>query len=186
MRVAIEVQVGVRALGLLDHHLLGVDDQADRRQVGVGEQRMHAVQPVEQRLARVEDGAGRHGHAGHAAHHGAGDLRDAPLHREDLLQPPAGAIRYCQETQRLAGWRAIDNDRVEVAGVAMIGDPKEAGQLVHARQYGQLLGHHVVQSAPGKQRVHPILDDAVVAVDVVVDVGFLRPEIGGHLHRLGA
>jgi hypothetical protein len=89
-----------------------------------------------------------HGHARHAPHHGTGHLDDAALHGDDLFQPPARALRHGQQAQGLAGGSAVEDDRVEGARVVMLGDPEQARQLVHARDNGRLLGHHVVDPTP--------------------------------------
>src|SRR5437870_3876792 len=65
-------------------------------------------------------------------------------------------------------------------------NPQQVCQLVHPRENGQLLGHHLVHASPGEERIYPLLDRVPIAVQVEVDVGFLTPEIRGELHRLGA
>src|SRR3954470_8500077 len=53
----------------------------------------------------------------------------APLERDHLLQPPARDVGERQEPQRLAGGRAVHDDRVELAGVVVALDLEQRAQL---------------------------------------------------------
>ena len=87
-RVVVEVEVGERALRLLDHHLLEGEHDAHRGLVVIGEQRVHVLELGEQLLAGVEDRVARHRHADHALDERAGELGDAAADGLDLLHPP--------------------------------------------------------------------------------------------------
>ena len=67
----------------------------------------------------------------------------------------------------------------------MVGDPQQVAELVHAGQDGHLLGHDLVEAVPAEQLRHVGLDRAPVALDVVVDVRLLPPQVGHELGRLG-
>ncbi len=49
------LEVIAAALGVLHHHLLEVQDEPDRREIGVGQQVVHVLQPPEQLLAPIID-----------------------------------------------------------------------------------------------------------------------------------
>ncbi len=103
------------------------------------------LEPVEELLARREDGVVGHRHADDATHGGPRELRDAALDRE-VLEPPPSGLRHREETERLAGRRRVDDDDVVVAGVVVLGDPKEVRELVHPRQGGHLLRADLVEA----------------------------------------
>ena len=69
----------------------------------------------------------------------------------DALDPPAAGLGQPQQAHGLAGWRGVDHDQVVLALVDVVADPEQVAQLVHARQDGHLLGHHLVQAAPGEE-----------------------------------
>ena len=63
----------------------------------------------------------------------AAPRRGAGWLRKDLLEPPARGVGKRQQPQRLAGRRAVDDDRVPVAGLVVALELQQAEQLVHAR-----------------------------------------------------
>ena len=140
----------------------------------------------EQPLDAVVHLLGWQGNVDQSLQQGLGDTHGATLDREDALHPPAHHVRKRQQPQRFAGRGGVDDDGVEVAGLAVAVDPQQVGQLVHAGQHGELVRHEVVDLArPAQDGVEPFLNVAPVGFEVVVDVGFLRPQVGSDLlwHR---
>jgi len=66
----------------------------------------------------------------------------------------------------------------------VVGDPEQVAELVHAGQDGHLLGHHLVEAAPGEELADVGLDRLPVAGDVVVDVRLLPVEVWSDPGRL--
>ena len=91
-----------------------------------------------------------------------------------------------EKTERLAGRRCVDDDDVELATVVVLGDPEQAGELVHPGQDAHLLGHHVVEAAPPQNARYVRLDRAPVLIDVVEDLGLLAPQVRAESGRLGS
>ena len=144
------------------------------------------VEAVEELLPCGEHAVVGDGNAHDAAEDGPGDLHGAPLDRKDAFEPPAASLGKREETHGLSGGRGIDHDHVVVAAVMVLGDPEKARELVHPRKNGELLGKHVVETAPFEDTLHIALDRSPVAADVVVDVGFLAPEVFDDACRLTA
>ena len=73
-RVAVQVEVGERALRLGDDDLLEGQHDADRCRVVIGQQRVHVLEAREQLLAGVEDVVAGHRHADDALDDRPGEL----------------------------------------------------------------------------------------------------------------
>src|SRR6266487_4195430 len=75
---------------------------------------------------------------------GNGMSTKAPLNGKDALHPPAHDVRKREQPQRLSSRRGVDDDDVVLARLAVAVDPQKIGQLVHAGQDSQLVGHQTV------------------------------------------
>ena len=105
-----------------------------------------------------------------------------------------GAMRSIH--QRLASGR-LSSRTVSPVGAAsttirsysrwsdVITDPEQVAQLVHARQHGHLLGHHLVEAAPLEEAREVGLDRAPVARDVEEHVRLMGPQVRRDLARRG-
>ena len=86
------MEIGERALRLLDDHLLEVENEPDRALLLVGQELLHVIEAVEELLARREHAVIRNGDAHHAPEDRSRDLHRAPLDRKDALEPPASCF----------------------------------------------------------------------------------------------
>src|SRR5881397_2923119 len=109
----------------------------------------------------------------HRAREGPRGAEDAPLLREELLDPPARDVGERQQPQRLAGRRAVDHDHVvaTLGVVALEGEQRE--QLVHAGRDGQLLGRDAVDAARDEQLAEPVLHRRPVALELLLGLHLL-------------
>jgi hypothetical protein len=114
------------------------------------------------------------------------EARHPLAERGDPLDPPAAGVGQREESEGLAGRGGVDDDHVVVARVDVVADPEQVAELVHPRQDGHLLGHHLIEPAPREQLRDVVLDRPPVAGDVVVDVRLLTVEVRCDLRRLGA
>ncbi len=59
---------------------------------------------------------------------------------EDLVDPPPSHIGKGEQSQRLACWRAVDDDRLPFSGLKMGLESQQREHLVHAGRDGQFRG----------------------------------------------
>ena len=175
--IAVQVQVGVGPHRLPDDHAVGVHHEADRGGPAVAEDRVHGDQVDHEALHVVEHPVGGQGHVEQGAREGARRRHQAALDREDLLEPPARDIRERQESQGLAGGRAVHDDRVVVAGLVVTLDLEEREQLVHPGRDRQLVGRDPVHAALGEHLAHPVLNRLPVALHLLLGLDLLAPEV---------
>ena len=115
-QVAVEVEVGEGALGLLDHHPVGVHHQPDRgARRGRGGSRSSSIRLRTSRWTSANTSSPGSGTSSSVLASGRAALDQAPLPGEDLLEPPAGDVGEAQQAQGLAGRRAVDDHDVELA-----------------------------------------------------------------------
>ena len=96
---------------------------------------------------------------------------------QDLVQPPAGGVGEGEQPQRLAGRRAVDDDRVVVARLDVVLEHEQAEQLVAAGRDGQLLGGDPVHAALHQQPAEPLRDRAPVVLELVLREDLLRVQL---------
>ena len=168
----------------LDHHPVGVHHQPDRGVLAVAEDLVHRDHLAHQPLDLGEHVLARHLDVDHPRDRLRG-ADQAALPREHLLQPPVGDVGEAEQPQRLAGRGAVDDHRVELAGVVVALDLQQAEELVHARRDGQLLGGDVHHPAVGEQRAEPALDRAPVRLHLALRLHLLAPEPLADRGRVG-
>ena len=110
--VAVQVQVGERALALLDYHLFGIEDEPDRAGAGVGEDLPHAVELLDQVLERLEHLVLGEREVRNPLQDRPGDAGGRALDGEDAVQPPARDVGEAEEAQRFARRRAVHDDDI--------------------------------------------------------------------------
>ena len=108
------------------------------------------------------------------------------LAAEHAVQPPARRVREREQPQRLAGRRAVDDDRVPLAGLGVALELEQAEQLVGAGRDGQLLGGDPLDAALGEHAAEPLLRGRPVALELVLRLHLLGPDAVADLGRLGA
>ena len=91
--VSEQAQVRVRALGLLDDHLLEVQDDSHGGDRRVGQHAAHPVEAHQQVFQRRVNLVGWKRDAHHRLEHGARNAHCTPLPRVDLVEPPLRGIR---------------------------------------------------------------------------------------------
>ena len=114
---------------------------------------------------------------------GGQQLALAPEH---LVQPPLRDVGEREQPQRLAGRGAVDDHHVPVALLDVALELQQAEQLVAARRDGQLLGRDPVDALVDEQRAEPALHRRPVALELVLGLHLLGPQVVGDLRRLGA
>ena len=82
--------------------------------------------------------------------------------------------------------RAVDDDRVPLAGLVVGLQAQQREQLVHPRRHGQLLGRDPVHAALDEQLAEPLLHAGPVALHLLLGLDLLAPEVVAHLGRLAA
>ena len=105
---------------------------------------------------------------------------------EHAIQPPARRVREREQPQRLAGRRAVDDDRVPLAGLGVALELEQAEQLVGAGRDGQLLGGDPLDAALGEHAAEPLLRGRPVALELVLRLHLLGPDAVADVGRLGA
>ena len=175
-QVPVQVEVGERAPRLVDDHPVRGHHQSHADVLVVAEDLVHRDQVAHEPLDVVEDLVARQRHVEHRAGERPRGVEDPALLREDLVQPPARDVREREQAQRLAGRRAVDDHRVELAGLVVALDRQQAEQLVHARRDRQLLGADAVDAAGDQQLAEPVLDAGPVALHLVLGADLLAPE----------
>ena len=90
-----------------------------------------------------------------------------------------GDVGERQQPQRLAGRRAVDDDRVALAGLVVALELQQREQLVHAGRHGQLLGRDPVDAALGEQLAEPLLHRRPVALHLLLGLDLLGPQAVG-------
>ena len=105
---------------------------------------------------------------------------------EHLVQPPARGVREREQPQRLAGRRAVDDDRVPLAGLDVALEDQQREQLVAAGRDGQLLGGDPVHAALHQQPAEPLRDRAPVVLELVLGLHLLGVQPVADLGRLAA
>ena len=154
-----------------------------RRHVRVRQQRVHVLEPREQRLGRVEDRRRPASAPRHPPEHRPAQPRHPPADAARSAPSTSGRLGQREQPQRLAGRRRVDHDHVVLALVVVVADPQQVAELVHAGQHGHLLGHDLVEAAPANRLDEVRLDRAPVARDVEEDVGLLGPQVRRDLAR---
>ena len=120
-----KAQVRVRALGLLDDHLLQVQHDAHRRDLRIGEDLAHSVEVEQEVFQRRVDLVRRQGHAHHRLQHRSRHPHRAARPRIDLVEPPFGRIGEREQLQGFARGRAVDDQHVVLASLRVVLDPHQ-------------------------------------------------------------
>ena len=128
--VAVELQVGVGSLGLLDHHAFGIGHKANTANVRLLEDLLNAFELAKkgfQLFVAFVDG-NVHGSAEEAANGAHGEF----LARKGAGKPALRYLRQAQQGQGLACRRRIDYQQVVLPLAVVLLDPEKSGGLFHA------------------------------------------------------
>lgn len=184
--VAIEVEVGEGALGLLNDHFFGVDHQAHTADAAVAEEEACTFEDIHQIFDAFEEVVVRQWDIAHTGHDGPCDLECAAFKGHDLLDIPAGDIGKAEQLQGGTGGRGVDDNGVVGAAVGQMCDVHEAGELFHAGQDGSLFGDQGIHAAPGEEYIQIFLHAPPVFVHLMQQVDLLAPEVGRQFHQFTA
>ena len=167
-------------------HLLGIHHEPDRAAFAVAQDLVHRDQVHHEALhVGVDVVAGKLQVEERLGDRPCGG-EDPLLPREHLLEPPAGDVRERKQPQRLAGWRAVDDDRVELTRLAVALDLKQREELVEPGRHRHLLGHDLVDAAIREQRAEPLLHGLPVALHLTLGLKLLAPQLRRDRRRLAA
>ncbi len=179
--IVVEREIGLGAQRLLDDHLLRVDHQPIRADVGIGERRAqhgHLIVELLQRLQHV------HTRQELPQQRLGGGQRDTTPAFE-AVGVDQERLRHAQQAHRLAGRRGVDHDDVENALLRLAVDVQQRDDLVHAGNQRHLLGGHVAHPLILERGRQVLLHLAPVVAHLVQRVDLLRPQVRRDLTRLG-
>ncbi len=182
--IPVELQVGVGAVGFLDHHLFRIHHQANAGDVGIAEDPADDAQSLEQVLQFVVSLV--EGDAGGGADRHPKALDRQLLKGEGLGDPPLGDLGKGEEGQGLAGGRAVDDDQVVLAAVEVVVEPEEGGAFAHAGNGGEFFGGNIVDALPLEDQEQQLAHVSPVLFHRIVEIDFLGMEVGDDLDRFGA
>ena len=134
------------------------------------------IRSARQALDVIEHGLGGEGDVEQRARDRARGREDLALHREHLVQPPAGDVGERQQPQRFARRRAVDHDHVPLAGAVVSLEAKQREQLVHPRRHRQLLRGDPVDAALEEHLAEPLLHPGPVALHLLLRLDLLAPQ----------
>ena len=182
--VAVERERGERAPRLGGHHRLRREHEPHRRDRRIAEQLPHAGELVVEAQQRLEQVVGRdHLAAAEQRRDRTDALGDAPMRRKHLLQVPAERLGQREQPQRLGGRRAVDDQRVPVAGEREFAHREQGEDLVDAGQHGQLVRGDRVDAAAREHVDEEALHVAPGGFEPALRVDLHRPQRRRHLGR---
>ena len=170
-------KVDERALGLAQHHLLGIGDQPDAGDLGIFQQLGDAFQASEQILDVGEVAVGGQFHRRNPVGHRPHGLEQPALEREDVLHVPFERGGHADEAHGFGGGRAIEHDHVVALLAPELVDVHHGAQLFHAGQDGQLFGLHVADAGGAQHGDHVGGNLAPVPLDLLLDVDLVDGEM---------
>ena len=132
--------------------------QADGGALGIGQNLIHPLQPLEEFFQGLEVIVARQRDIVYSFGYGASDFDQGPLHLEDLAHIPFQRGGDTDETQGFPGGGAVQDNDLEFFMLHILVDIKEQADFFHARQNGQFLGQYFIQPG-GIQQQRKILMD---------------------------
>ena len=181
-----EAQVAERSLGLLDHHLLEVEDDAHRGGGGIRQHLAHSAQVEKQVLERCVNLIRWQWYAHHRLEDGPRHPHRPALPGIDLVEPPLGRVGECEQLQRLAGGRAVHDEDVVLGALSVVLDPHERGDLVHSRRIRDLVGHHLIEALRREHLGCVLVQLRPVTLHLMQGRHLVRPKVGGNRGEIRA
>src|SRR5918998_4657819 len=155
--VIIEVQVGIGASRLGDHHLLRVRDDPDGGALPIREYLLDPDDRLVEPLAGGEHVVFRErGQRPSPPRERTNDLRRPALDGENLLHVPADLIRQAQQLQGLSGRGGVHYECVVEPLAVGAPDHEETEELIRPRQHRQLFGSYRVRPLPLEEGRHVV------------------------------
>jgi len=178
-REAVESEIDEGALGFAEHHLFGVGDETDAGELRIFQNGIDAFDFLKEFLDVAEVTIGRQFGRRDAVEHGARGFKQAALETEDVFHVPIERGGKADEAQRFGSGRAIENDDVEIARLAVLIDIHHGAEFFHAGEDGHFLGFDAGE-AGGAQDAGDVAGNILpVALEFVIDVDLLEREVVG-------